>query len=116
MIPIPGRRVGQRLVRSEVVVPFEIQTQPASRRQPVAVKQRKGFTPEHIARLGQEMKMLARDFKAAETSYGENVLNLTLASAYIRKLLANAAVAAFLKASHEEIHAEFAKLAATEAL
>jgi hypothetical protein len=85
------------------------------RTKPDAVKQRKGFTPEHIARLGREMKMLARDFKAAEPSYGENVLHLTLASAYIRKLLANAGVAAFLKASHEEIHAEFAKLAATEA-
>ena len=83
---------------------------------PVAVKKRKGFSPEHIARLEQEMEMLARDFKAVETSYGQNVLHLTLARAYIRKLLESVPVARFLKASHGEIHAEFEKLAATEAL
>jgi hypothetical protein len=86
------------------------------RTKPVAVKKRKGFSPEHIARLEQEMEMLARDFKAVETSYGQNVLHLTLARAYIRKLLESVPVARFLKASHGEIHAEFEKLAATEAL
>jgi hypothetical protein len=83
---------------------------------PVAVKKRKGFTPENIARLEQEMEMLARDFKAVESSYGQNVLHLTLARAYIRKLLENAGVTRFLQTSHADIHAEFAKLAATEAL
>jgi len=82
----------------------------------VAVKKRKGFTPEHIARLEQEMETLQRDFKAVETSYGQNVLHLTLARAYIRKLLENVNVARFLQSSQAEIHAEFAKLAAAEAL
>jgi len=83
---------------------------------PVAVKKRKGFTPEHIARLEQEMEMLQRDFKAVEAGYGQNVLHLTLARAYIRKLLENANVARFLQSSQPDIHAEFEKLAATEGL
>jgi len=83
---------------------------------PVAVKKRKGFTRESIARLEQEMEMLQRDFKAVEAGYGQNVLHLTLARAYIRKLLENVNVARFLQSSQAEIHAEFAKLAAAEAL
>jgi ParB-like chromosome segregation protein Spo0J len=83
---------------------------------PVATKQRKGFSPENIARMEQEMEMLEREFKAVETGYGENVLNLTLASAYIRKLLANVAVARFLKTSHADICSEFEKFATAEAI
>lgn len=37
VIPVSGRRVVQHLVRTKVVVALEIQTQPASRRQPVPV-------------------------------------------------------------------------------
>lgn len=51
-----------------------------------------------------------------EKGYGENVLHLTLARAYIRKLLQNVSVANFLQASHGGIHAEFQKIANTEAL
>ena len=54
---------------------------------PVATKKRKGFSPETIARLEEEMAMLEREFKAVEAGYGQNVLHLTLAGAYIRKLL-----------------------------
>jgi hypothetical protein len=80
----------------------------------VAVKKRKGFSPENIARMEQEMETLERDFKAAEAGYGENVLHLTLAGAYIRKLLENVKVAAFLKAGHGDIFAEFEKVAAAD--
>jgi hypothetical protein len=41
------------------------------------------------------------------------VLQLTLASAYIRKLLANAPVARLLRSRHADLYAEFEKLAAT---
>ena len=44
------------------------------------------------------------------------MLHLTLARGYIRKLLENVNVAGFLKASHADIHAEFEKIAVTEAL
>jgi hypothetical protein len=44
------------------------------------------------------------------------VLHLTLARAYIGKRLENDGVTRFLQASHAAIHAEFANLAAAEAL
>ena len=81
-----------------------------------AKKRKKGFSPENIARLESEMAMLERDFKAMEAGYGQNVLHLTLASAYIRKLLENVNVVAALKAGHAEILAEFQKISALEAL
>ena len=79
-------------------------------------KRKKGFSPENIARLESELAMLERDFKAMEAGYGQNVLHLTLASAYIRKLLENINVVAALKAGHTEILAEFQKISALEAL
>jgi hypothetical protein len=83
---------------------------------PVATKQRKGFSPETIARMEQEMVTLERDLKAIESGYGENMLNLTLARAYVRKLLNNPAVAGFLSTHYADILAEFTALAAMESL
>ena len=93
--------------------PYEFRQSP---HKPVATKKRKGFSPETIARLEEEMGMLERDFKAVETGYGQNVLHLTLAGAYVRKLLENVNVAAFLKASHGDIFAEFEKIVAADSL
>ena len=52
-------------------------------------KKRKGFSPENIARMEPEMALLERDFKAVESGDGQNVVHLTLASAYIRKRTEN---------------------------
>jgi hypothetical protein len=79
-------------------------------------KKNRGISPENVARMKQEMVTLERDLKAIESGYGENVLNLTLARAYVRKLLNNPAVAGFLNAHYAEIHAEFNALVATESL
>jgi hypothetical protein len=76
----------------------------------------KGVSPENTGRMKQEMETLERDLKAIEAGYWENVLNLTLASAYIRKLLDNVIVARFLKAGHADLYSEFEKIAATGAL
>jgi ParB-like chromosome segregation protein Spo0J len=83
---------------------------------PAATKQRKGFSPETIVRMEQEMVTLERDLKAIESGYGENMLNLTLARAYVRKLLNNPAVAGFLSTHYADILAEFTALAAMESL
>ena len=83
---------------------------------PVATKKRKGFSPENIARMEQEMAMLERELKAVEAGYGENVLNLTLARSYIRKLLDNPAVTKFLTAHHADIFGEFKVIATAETL
>ena len=79
-------------------------------------KKRKGFSQETIARLKDEMTTLERDFKAVETSYGQNVLHLTLAGTYIRSLLANAHVARFLSTPQPGIFKEFDDLAKAVAL
>ena len=65
--------------------------------------------------MEQEMGLLQHEFRAVERDYGENVLNLTLASTHIRKLLANGAVARFLKAGHAHICLEFDKITSSEA-
>jgi hypothetical protein len=83
---------------------------------PAATKQRKGFSSETIARMEQEMVTLERDLKTIESGYGENMLNLTLARAYVRKLLNNPAVAGFLSTHYADILAEFTALAAMESL
>ena len=76
----------------------------------------RGVSPEDIGRLKQEMATLERDLKAMEAGYGDNVLNLTIARAHIRKLLNNPAVAGFLRNHYADILAEFTALVAMESL
>jgi RepB plasmid partitioning protein/ParB-like nuclease domain len=79
-------------------------------------KKARGMTPEEIARMEQEMATISSEFKAIESSYGETVLNLTLAKNYVAKLLANAKVSRFLAARHNDYFAEFQRIAATDRL
>jgi hypothetical protein len=66
--------------------------------------------------MEQEMESLEHDLKAVEESYGENMLNLTLARGYIRKLIDNAKVVRFLNGNHPDIFSEFESIAAAETL
>ncbi len=77
-------------------------------------KAAKGMSVEEIARLEEEMATLHTDFRAVEATYGDNMLNLTVARSYVKKLLENSKVARFLKTRHAELHAEFEILAAKE--
>jgi ParB/RepB/Spo0J family partition protein len=79
-------------------------------------KQVKGLSAEDLARLEQEMKAVEPNFKAVEQSYGENMLHLTFAKAYVKKLLSNVKVVRFLTAKHLEILSEFETVAAIETL
>lgn len=79
-------------------------------------KEKQGMTAEEIAKLEQEMESLERDLKSIEENYGENMLNLTLARGYIKRLLENAKVIRYLNANHSEILMEFEALVAAEAL
>jgi hypothetical protein len=83
---------------------------------PDAPKQAKGLSAEELARMEQEMKTIEPNFKAVEQSYGENVLNLTLARGYVKKLLLNAKVVRFLSSKHPDIFSEFEVVAAMETL
>ena len=83
---------------------------------PLTAQRRPGISAETLGRMQQEMVTLEKDLKAIETGYGENMLNLTLARAYVRKLIGNPAVAGFSKASFADIFPEFNALAAIESL
>jgi len=77
-------------------------------------KQVKGLSAEDLARLEQEMKAVEPNFKAVEQSYGKNMFNLTLAKAYVKKLLLNVKVVRFLTSKHPDIFSEFEAVAALE--
>ena len=79
-------------------------------------RKRKGVSPENLALLKQEMETVHRDLKAVETDYGQNVLNLTVARGYIRRLLDNALVTKFLSTHYADIYQEFTAIAAAESL
>lgn len=79
-----------------------------------APKEKAGLAPEEIAKLEREMESLERDFKAIESTYSENMMSLTVARSYIKKLLDNGKVVRFLKAQHTDIFSEFEAIAAAE--
>ncbi len=83
---------------------------------PAEPKAKEGLSPEDIARLEHEMESLEHDLKAVEESYGDNVLNLTCARGYVKKLLENAKVVRFLHGSYRDIFIQFEAIAATETL
>ena len=56
-----------------------------------------------IAMLEQESESLVRDLKAAEASYGTDILTLTVACGYIERLLSNVRVEKHLSKHHAEI-------------
>ncbi len=69
---------------------------------PERPKQVGGLTPEQMDRMEREMETLQRDFKAVEASYGDDVLNLVIATGYLSKLVGNPEVARYLTAHHPE--------------
>ena len=77
-------------------------------------KVKKGMTREEVAKLEEEMETLERDLKGVERNYGDNMLNLTLARGYVKKLLDNAKVVRFLTGYYADLMAEFERLAAAE--
>ena len=50
------------------------------------VKQIAGLTAEQMARMEREMEKVQRDLKTVESRYGEDVLQLVIASGYLSKL------------------------------
>jgi ParB-like chromosome segregation protein Spo0J len=66
--------------------------------------------PEDLARMENELKTLEKDFAVLDDSYGRNVVDLTLARGYLKKLLDNGKVVRFLAQRHAEILAEFQRI------
>jgi len=59
---------------------------------------------------------IEREVKAVDQAYGENMLNLTLARGYVKRLLDNARVVRFLNGNYPDILAEFESIAAADAV
>lgn len=82
-------------------------TRQADLTKPDKPKQITGMTPEQMARMEREMESLNRDFKSVEETFGEDVLQLVLASRYLSRLVANQQVAAYLERRHPDMLTEF---------
>lgn len=70
-----------------------------------------GMKPEDVARMEREMELLGRDFLMIEESHGKNTLNLVLAIAYVRKLLANPSVDKYMAQRYPDLLGELQRLA-----
>jgi hypothetical protein len=57
-----------------------------------------------------EMQALERDILLIDESYGRDVVNLTIARGYVKKLLENAKVVKFLAAKHADLLTEFQRI------
>ncbi len=75
-----------------------------------------GMTPEQMERMEREMASLTQDFKALETSYGDDVLHLVIASGYLNRLVANSAIERYLQQRHPELLGEFKAIISASSL
>lgn len=83
---------------------------------PAVPKEKTGLTSEAVAQMEREMESLERDFKAIEATYRENMMSLTLARSYLRKLLKNGKVVRFLNAHYADLYSELESTAMAEGL
>ena len=70
-----------------------------------------GVTREQVARLERELASLQVQTKAFEETYGLDNLHLTVAKAYLSKLLANVRVVRWLAQNRAEYLSEFQAIA-----
>lgn len=66
-----------------------------------------GVTQEQMAKMEREMATVQGKYKAVEQSYGQDVLNLVVARAYLVRLLGNSAVVRYLKQRQPDFLVEF---------
>ncbi len=77
-------------------------------------KKKTGLTVEELARMEREMESLEKDFKSIEANYTENMMSLTLARGYIKRLMENGRVTKHLREHHGDLLPEFERIAAAE--
>jgi len=76
----------------------------------------KGLDPDQIARMQSEMLSLENEYKIIEENLGDNILNLTIAKGYTKKLMGNNAVIQYLMHYNPEIYEEFTTLTQLQSL
>lgn len=74
---------------------------------PPKAEEPKGNPLEQIVRLEREMNQVQAKYKRAEESYGSELLNLVVAKGYLKKVLENEAVRAFVDRTAPEILEQF---------
>ena len=79
-------------------------------------KRMEPMRPDELAKMEHELKSLERDFRLLDETYARNVMDLTLAKTYLKKLLDNGRVVRFLAQKHADLLAEFQKIADSGAL
>jgi hypothetical protein len=84
--------------------------------EPERPKKLRGLSSEQMARMEREMSMVQTRFRAIEASFNGDVLNLVVARGYVGKLLANAAVASYLRRHHTDLFDEFRAIVASASL
>ena len=70
-------------------------------------KKMTGVSADQMAKMEREMGNLHEQFKLAEQTYGQDILNLVLAKGYLAKLMANEAVLRHLTRNHPDVLNEF---------
>jgi hypothetical protein len=76
-----------------------------------ATKSKSSRTVEHMARLERELVQMQTQVQAVEERYGIDNLQLTLAQAYLKKLLANARLVRWMAARHPDYLEQFQAIA-----
>jgi hypothetical protein len=76
----------------------------------------KRISAESVAKMEQETQMLQHGLKAIENNYGKNVLCLTVARSYIRKMVEDPEIKRFLTAHYGDVLSEFMALVESETL
>ncbi|NOT26720.1 MAG: ParB N-terminal domain-containing protein [Acidobacteria bacterium] len=75
-----------------------------------------GLTIEQMARMEREMEALQQDVKSVESRYGDDVLHLVIAAAYLAKLVGNAAINRYVGQHHPELLTEFTSIIAAASI
>lgn len=75
-----------------------------------------GVTPDQMARMERELEKLTNDYRAIEATFGDDVLQLVLASRYLGRLIGNASVTGYLELRQPEIMAEFRTIVSVTSL
>lgn len=76
----------------------------------------KGISQDQMARMEREMSNLQGQYKMAEQTYGEDMLNLVLARGYIVKLLGNKQVSRYLELHQAEVLDQFVSIVQTTSM
>jgi ParB-like chromosome segregation protein Spo0J len=72
--------------------------------------------PEDVAKMQAEMQALEHEVLLLDESYGRNVVNLTIARGYLKKLLENARIVRYFASKFPDLLAQFQRIQETATL